>query len=223
MEIEKDPYSLIKYINVINMSNDGYGDPTIHAFVEMGLLTTNDKLICTINNTPYECFIDKNDNGQYVLSYQNKIQNTNVLKFIIKLSKLIQIKIRYMGVAFNRIHRVSDNKTLFRLCFHLQKNFQERITKMLMASEFGIWDIHTSYDHSNKKFTFICKSNTKYDDILQIINNNNDMNYTDLDDDLSKEKQQLYSLLKHESVQIIYQPKTDEDIIKFDRGDDDIS
>ncbi|CAM4914778.1 unnamed protein product [Rotaria socialis] len=46
--MEHDPYSLIKYINVINANNDGYGDPTINAFVEMGLLETNEILFCRI-------------------------------------------------------------------------------------------------------------------------------------------------------------------------------
>jgi hypothetical protein len=73
MAVEQDAYSLIKSINVMNMNNDGYGDPTMHVFVEMGLLTTNEKLICTINNTSYECYINKNENDQYVLYYQNKV------------------------------------------------------------------------------------------------------------------------------------------------------
>jgi hypothetical protein len=51
----------------------------------------------------------------------------------------------------------------------------------------------------------------KYDDILAIIDNKND-----IDNDLYKEKQQLlYSLIKHDAIQIIYQPKTDEDIFKL--------
>jgi hypothetical protein len=43
------------------------------------------------------------------------VMDTNVLKFIIKLSELIKIKIRSMGVAFERIRRVTDNRTLFML------------------------------------------------------------------------------------------------------------
>ncbi|CAF1292422.1 unnamed protein product [Didymodactylos carnosus] len=201
MTPEQDPYALIKYINVINVNNDGSGDPTIHAFVEMGLLTIHERLICTINNTSYECYIHKNENDEYVLCYQNNIQDGNVMKFIIKLSKLIKIKIRYMGVSFGRIRRVSDNRTLLMLLYDLKETFEKRITTMLISSEFGIWEIHTSYDFNNKKVKFICRSNMKYDDILQIINNANDMNHDDIDDDIYKEKQQL-----------------DEDIIKFDSG-----
>jgi hypothetical protein len=63
----------------------------------------------------------------------------------------------------------------------------------------------------------------KFDDILKIINNNDDMNYNDIHDDIYKEQQQSYSLMKHDAVQIIYQPKTDEDIIKLDNGSDDIT
>ena len=32
----------------------------------------------------------------------------------------------------------------------------------------------------------------------------------------------MYSLLKHDAIEIIYQPITDADIIKLDRWDDDI-
>jgi hypothetical protein len=94
---------------------------------------------------------------------------------------------------------------------------------MLIDSEFGIWEIHNSFDFNNKKRKFICKSNTKYDDILQIINNNNDINPTYVHDDMYKEKLQLYSLIKHDGVQIIHEPRTDQDILKLDKGSKDIT
>ena len=95
----------------------------------------------------------------------------------------------------------------------------KQLTTMLLRSEFGIWEIHTSYNYDNKEKKYICKSNRKYDDILQIINSN-DINDIDIDDDKYKEKQQLYSLLKHDAMQIIYQPITDDDIIKLERSGD---
>ncbi|CAF4703363.1 unnamed protein product, partial [Rotaria socialis] len=61
----------------------------------------------------------------------------------------------------------------------------------------------------------------KYDDILQIINSNN-LNHNNIDNDIYKEKQQLYSLLTHDAIEIIYQPITDDDIIELDKGGDDI-
>ncbi|CAF3405412.1 unnamed protein product [Rotaria socialis] len=78
--MEHDPYSLIKYINIINANNDGYGYPAINAFVEMGLLETNEILFCRINSTEYECHIEKNEKDQYVLCYQDKIKEGNVMK-----------------------------------------------------------------------------------------------------------------------------------------------
>ncbi|CAF1526170.1 unnamed protein product [Rotaria sordida] len=45
------------------------------------------------------------------------------------------------------------------------------------------------------------------------------MNYNDTDDDIFKEKQQSYSLIKHDAIEIIYQPITDDDIFKLERGD----
>ncbi|CAF4713761.1 unnamed protein product, partial [Rotaria sp. Silwood2] len=132
MVIEQDPYSLIKYINVINTNNDGYGYPTIHAFVEMGLLTMNEKFLCEINGTLYECYIDKNEKDRYVLCYQDKIKETNVMKFIHKLSKLIHIRIQSMGLPFQRIHRVSDKRTLLMIYNDFKKKFQERIIEMLI-------------------------------------------------------------------------------------------
>ncbi|CAM2707903.1 unnamed protein product [Rotaria socialis] len=219
--MEHDPYSLIKYINVINANNDGYGYPTINAFVEMGLLETNEILFCRIGITEYECHIEKNEKDQYVLCYQDKIKEGNVMKFIHKLSKLIKIRIRRMEIALGRIRRASNNQTLFMLSFDFGKKFEDRLTRMLLDSEFGIWKIHRAYNHDSKEKKFICKSNMKYDDILKIINNN-DINYNDIDNDIYKEKQQLYSLLKHDAIEIIYQPITDDDIIKLDKGGDDI-
>ncbi|CAF1460800.1 unnamed protein product [Rotaria sp. Silwood1] len=218
MSIEKDPYSLIKYINVINMNNDGYGYPTIHAFVLMGLLKMNEKFLCNINNRLYECYIDKNEKNQYVLCYQNKIKETKIIKFIHKLFKLIKIKIRSMGVPFQYIHRVSDNRTLLMLYNDLKEKFQERIIKMLINSEFDIWEIHTDYDFDNKKIKFICKSNMTINDILQIINNNNNMSHNDINDNIFKEKQQLYSLIKHDAIEINYQPITDDDKFILESG-----
>ncbi|CAF3340887.1 unnamed protein product [Rotaria socialis] len=219
--MEHDPYSLIKYINVINANNDGYGDPTINAFVEMGLLETNEILFCRIGITEYECHIEKNEKDQYVLCYQDKIKEGNVMKFIHKLSKLIKIRIRRMEIALGRIRRASNNQTLYMLSFDFEKKFEDRLTRMLLYSEFGIWKIHRAYNYDSKEKRFICKSNMKYDDILKIINNN-DINHNDIDNDIYKEKQQLYSLLKHDAIEIIYQPITDDDIIKLDKGGDDI-
>ncbi|CAF3428862.1 unnamed protein product, partial [Rotaria sp. Silwood2] len=199
MVIEQDPYSLIKYINVINTNNDGYGYPTIHAFVEMGLLTMNEKFLCEINGTLYECYIDKNEKDRYVLCYQDKIKETNVMKFIHKLSKLIHIRIQSMGLPFQRIHR----KCLY--------------------SEFGIWKIETDYDVEKKKIKFICKSNMTNDARLQILNSTNNMSYNDVDDDIFKEKQQVYSLIKYDAIEINYQPMTDDDILKLDKGDNNTS
>ncbi|CAM4897570.1 unnamed protein product [Rotaria socialis] len=219
--MEHDPYSLIKYINVINANNDGYGDPTINAFVEMGLLETNEILFCRIGITEYECHIEKNEKDQYVLCYQDNIKEGNVMKFIHKLSKLIKIRIRRMEIALGRIRRASNNQTLYMLSFDFEKKFEDRLTRMLLDSEFGIWKIHRAYNYDSKEKRFICKSNMKYDDILKIINNN-DINHNDIDNDIYKEKQQLYSLLKHDAIEIIYQPITDDDIIKLDKGGDDI-
>ncbi|CAF1679097.1 unnamed protein product [Rotaria magnacalcarata] len=219
--MEHDPYSLIKYINIINANNDGYGYPTINAFVEMELLETNEILFCRINSTEYECHIEKNEKDQYVLCYQDKIKEGNVMKFIHKLSKLIKIRIRRMGIALDRIRRASNNQTLYILSFDLEKNFEDRLTQMLLDSEFGIWDINTAYNYENKEKKFLCKSNMKYDDILKIINSN-DINHNDIDNDTYKEKQQLYSLLKHDAIEIIYQPITDDDIIQLEKCGDDI-
>ncbi|CAF3487679.1 unnamed protein product [Rotaria socialis] len=126
-----------------------------------------------------------------------------------------------MGIALDRIRRASNNQTLYILSFDLEKNFEDRLTKMLLDSEFGIWDINTAYNYENKEKKFLCKSNMKYDDILKIINSN-DINHNDIDNDTYKEKQQLYSLLKHDAIEIIYQPITDDDIIKLEKCGDDI-
>jgi hypothetical protein len=219
MDIEEDSYSFIKYINIINKYNDGYGSPTIHALVEMGLLSINDKFICRINNTSYECYIDKDNQEQYVLCYENTIKHSNAIRFIIKLSKFIKIKITYMGNAYQRLIRMSDNKSLLILCFELRKQFEDPLTDMLMDSEFGIWEIHRSFNHADKKKTFICQSNTKYDDILRTIHNTN---LSEIDVNTRKKKQQLFSLLKSDAVKIIYQPRTDKDYMKLDKGGDDL-
>ncbi|CAF1430689.1 unnamed protein product [Rotaria sordida] len=224
MSIEQDPYSLVKYINVINTNNDGYGEPTIHAFVEMGLLKMNDKLHCEINGRFYECYINKDEKDQYILCYQNRIQDTNVAKFIVKLSKLIKIKIQYMRDPFQRIQLINDDRTLRKLCYNLNRMFENRLTDILINSEFGIWRIETTYDFNKEKIkTFICASNMTYNDILQKINNDKDMNNTDIDNDRHKEKQQLYSLLRHDAIKINYEPMNDKDIFKLDKGGNDIS
>ncbi|CAF1567950.1 unnamed protein product [Rotaria sp. Silwood1] len=108
MTIE-DPYSLIKYINVINANNDDHGYPAIHAFVEMRILSMNEKFLCNINNTLCEYYINKNEEDQYVLFYKDKIRETHFMKFIHKLSKFIKFKIQYMGIPFDYLRRVSDN------------------------------------------------------------------------------------------------------------------
>ena len=85
--MEQDLYSLIKYINVMNTHDDGYGYPMIHAFVKMGSLETNEILFCRIRSKEYEYHIEKNEKDEYVLCHRDKIKEGNIMKFIHELSK----------------------------------------------------------------------------------------------------------------------------------------
>ncbi|CAF3872902.1 unnamed protein product, partial [Rotaria sp. Silwood1] len=49
------------------------------------------------------------------------------------------------------------------------------------------------------------------------------MNHNNIDDNIYKKQQQLYCLLKHDSININYQPITDDDIFILEGGDNDIN
>jgi hypothetical protein len=59
-----------------------------------------------------------------------------------------------MGVAFQRIRHVIDNRPLHILCFDLKEKFERRITTILISSQFHRWKINTSYDFNNEKRSF---------------------------------------------------------------------
>lgn len=64
-----------------------------------------------------------------------------------------------MGVALACIRRASNNQILYKLSFDLRKKFENRLTRMLLESEFGIWHIERAYNFESKKEKIICKSN----------------------------------------------------------------
>ncbi|CAF1404433.1 unnamed protein product [Adineta ricciae] len=127
---------------------------------------------------------------------------------------------RHNNLGYQRLIRINDNKSLWIFCFQLKIKFERPMTYLLMDSEFGIWEVYTSFNHDDKKRTFYCRSNTKYDDILQTISNTN---LSDFDIDTRKHKQQLFSLLKYDDIKIIYQPQTEKDYMKLDKSGNDLS
>lgn len=108
----------------INANNNSNGDSTICAFLEIELLGANEILFCKINRSEYECHIKQNENDRYVWYYQDQIKEGNLKKFIHQLSIFMRIRIRPVRVTLNRIHRASNNQTLFMLSFDLRKKLQ---------------------------------------------------------------------------------------------------
>ncbi|CAF1123178.1 unnamed protein product [Adineta steineri] len=193
--------SLLNYLNSFNNTIDGYGRPTLAYFIEQGIVSAADQLICHVYNTPLNCTIEYNLHlltglPLYTLQWDT-IKDENVTQFVYKLIKRFNNSSDGIYHPWHYFYvRNGDQMNLEQKFQKLNFVFRKTFVAFLLRLK-GIWQILPYFCQHDRRLKYKCLSEETCEALIATYNMDTNLKH----------------LLNHRDIEIEYKSKTEDNEI----------